>query len=259
MKPVNFFGGCIYGWNAHRKGRSIDFHLLGCAEGDPSGCLKQKRDGQACDRPVIPWPSTKWEFQPMTNDKISTIVTPAKPCEQWFVWGEINRVRSQILAQPFRTVFDAHAALTSLGKVNPAIRYFLSRDGEEGEGFNEQTPNHQARPSACRRSARAEADRQQRQGLGLTRGGIPLQRAGPRDRSPVRGEDSGDSERPISARSPTFTARRHDLSQRRLRPASRSASAFIFTGMNMTKSDFDDGIGSESRRQRRFTAAERAR
>jgi hypothetical protein len=24
MKPTNFFGGCIYGWNAHRKGRSIE-------------------------------------------------------------------------------------------------------------------------------------------------------------------------------------------------------------------------------------------
>jgi hypothetical protein len=51
--------------------------------------------------------------------------------EQWFVWGEVNRARSQILARPFKSIIEAQDAMAGLGKVNPAIRYFLSRAGEE--------------------------------------------------------------------------------------------------------------------------------
>jgi hypothetical protein len=51
--------------------------------------------------------------------------------EQWFVWGEVNRARSQVCARSFTSIVEAQDAMASLTKVNPAIRYFLSRAGEE--------------------------------------------------------------------------------------------------------------------------------
>jgi hypothetical protein len=56
--------------------------------------------------------------------------------EQWFVWGEVNRARSQVCARSFTSIVKAQDSMARLGKVNPAIRYFLSRPAKKGE-FNE--------------------------------------------------------------------------------------------------------------------------